>query len=438
MLLVPLASVLAATAAAAAAAALPPRCQAAADAFCASSCYPNIKSRPCAGPLIAANAAGAPHGASWKCYSPSCLSANHSTYVGGGCFCSDNTQILAVLQAHPGCTPPAPPPPPIPFGFAKAFGSGMVLAAAPKQAMVWGFCKPGASVSVSLDGDAPIHATIGPDQATGALTTWRVKLPATDAGFTNHSITATSAGKTVSLSSALFGEVWVCSGQSNMEYPIGSPTCWNASNINCTSRGAQCSFGCTQDAAATIADMAHYDGGIRLFNVGGGKATVPQAEMRGGEWMTPSAMGGRFSATCWFYGRDIYNALLPTKVPVGLISTYVGGTPVQHWTSPEGLAACMGPHSWDWPHGYLDSVLWNAMVVPLLRTVHSGVVWYQGGAVQIRVVWYLQICSCSPSHSHACMCVFLDGCCCKVRGVFALLQRTTRRTHATITAAFPR
>jgi hypothetical protein len=39
-----------------------------------------------------------------------------------------------------------------------------------------------------------------------------------------------------------------------------------------------------------------------------------------------------------------------------------------------------GPHSWDWPAGFLDSVLWNAMVVPLLRTVHSGVVWYQGTA----------------------------------------------------------
>ena len=228
--------------------------------------------------------------------------------------------------------PPAPPPPPakIPFGFAKAFGNGMVLAAAPKQAMIWGFCDPGASVAVTLDGGAKVQATIGPDQATGTLMTWRIKLPATKASFTNHTITATSAGKTVALSGALFGEVWVCSGQSNMEYPIGSPvrvtiththtlslppsfppsisldlslfvcvcvcvwggvfvrvcvclppppslttldvlpqTCWNASNINCTSKhnGAQCGFGCTQDAAQTITDMAKYDSGMRLFNV---------------------------------------------------------------------------------------------------------------------------------------------------------------------------
>ena len=81
-------------------------------------------------------------------------------------------------------------------------------------------------------------------------------------------------------------------------------------------------------------------------------------------------------------GRDIFNAM-PTKVPVGLVSTYVGGTPVQHWTSPDGLATCDGPNSWNWPKGFLDSVLWNAMVVPLLRTVHSGVVWYRAFASRL-------------------------------------------------------
>ena len=74
---------------------------------------------------------------------------------------------------------------------------------------------------------------------------------------------------------------------------------------------------------------------MRLFNVGGGSSRSPQPEMRGGEWQRPSAAGGAYSAACWFYGRDIYNAL-PTKVPVGLISTYVGGT------SPFGLG--FSPH----------------------------------------------------------------------------------------------
>ena len=86
-----------------------------------------------------------------------------------------------------------------------------------------------------------------------------------------------------------------------LRYPIGSPTCWNASNINCThGGGAQCSFGCTQDAGQTIADMPSYDGGMRLFNVGGGQSSAPRPEMGGGKWLRPSQAGGSFSAVCWF------------------------------------------------------------------------------------------------------------------------------------------
>ena len=80
------------------------------------------------------------------------------------------------------------------FAFAKAVGSGMVLQSAPKQAMVWGFC-PSSSCTVAVGfGGKTIKATIGPDQATGKLTTWRALLPATAAGFETHIITATSAG----------------------------------------------------------------------------------------------------------------------------------------------------------------------------------------------------------------------------------------------------
>jgi sialate O-acetylesterase len=88
----------------------------------------------------------------------------------------------------------------------------MVLAASPKQAMVWGFCDPGAKVDVALGGKK-IAATVGPDQADGKLTTWRALLPATAASFTTHNITATSAGNTITLADVMFGEVWVCSGQ---------------------------------------------------------------------------------------------------------------------------------------------------------------------------------------------------------------------------------
>eukprot|EP00937_MAST-01D_sp_MAST-1D-sp2_P002621 g2621.t1 len=273
------------------------------------------------------------------------------------------------------------------FVFAKAVGNGMVLAAAPKQAMVWGFCAAGDKVSVGFGGHT-IAATIGPDQADGKLTTWRALLPATGAGFDKHNITATStaAGTTLTLSDVMFGEVWICSGQSNMQYPLGSPTCWNASNINCTdhTKGhntAQCGYGCVENAGEEIAAMAGYDDGMRLFMVPGNSQAGPQAEMKDNAgWRTPSVTGGGFSAMCWFFGRDIYSAL-GKKVPVGLIETNVGGTPDQHWSSPDALQQCKGHGDpWDWDANFTDSVLWNGMVVPLLRTVHSGAIWMQGEA----------------------------------------------------------
>jgi sialate O-acetylesterase len=64
-------------------------------------------------------------------------------------------------------------------------------------------------------------------------------------------------------------------------------------------------------------------------------------------WLPPSGWGGSFSAMCWFFGRDLYDAM-ETKVPVGLVQTDVGGTPDQHWSSPDALEKCKGPDPWDW------------------------------------------------------------------------------------------
>ena len=124
--------------------------------------------------------------------------------------------------------------------------------------------------------------------------------------------------------------------------------------------------------------MAAFDEGMRLFQVTRSSSRSPLPDVGGGSgWLLPSKMGGRFSSTCWFYGRDVYSVLSP-KVPFGLIETDVGGTPDEHWSSPDALKACMGSKAWDMPEGTVDSVLWNAMIVGLLRTTISGVVWYQG------------------------------------------------------------
>jgi hypothetical protein len=85
----------------------------------------------------------------------------------------------------------------------------MILAAAPKQAMIWGFCEKEAKVAVEVtvgNLKSKISATVGPDQADGKLTTWRVLLPATKASFDTHNITASSGNLTLILADAMFGE----------------------------------------------------------------------------------------------------------------------------------------------------------------------------------------------------------------------------------------
>ena len=100
-------------------------------------------------------------------------------------------------------------------------------------------------------------------------------------------------------------------------------------------RDAQCGYGCVNNSAAEITAMSDYPH-MRLSQNTDGGSKVPLAESGNTGWMTPEKMGGKFSATCWFTFRDVYAALESPR-PIGLIETNVGGTPDQHWSSPEAL-----------------------------------------------------------------------------------------------------
>ena len=129
----------------------------------------------------------------------------------------------------------------------------MVLQMAPLQATVWGFVEAGASVTVEMNGHT-VHATTS---MWLNESTWLAKLPATEGSLKQYNISATSGASTITLSGVLFGDVFVCSGQSNMAYTIGTPTCWDPSNIDCHKKpnDAQCSYGCTENAGAEIAGV---------------------------------------------------------------------------------------------------------------------------------------------------------------------------------------
>jgi sialate O-acetylesterase len=196
------------------------------------------------------------------------------------------------------------------------FSSHMVLQQ-DKPIAVWGWATPGEAVSVALQGG---RAESEPGKTSAdEKGEWKVTLAPMKASDQPMTMTVTAGNKVV-FDDVLVGEVWVCSGQSNMEFGVGNVI--NAKD-----------------------EIAHADyPQIRLMKVA--KAWKPEAAAdMAGEWAvcTPESVikGGwnGFSAAGYFFGRELHQQL---KVPVGLIDATWGGTVIQSWTPPVGFATVPG------------------------------------------------------------------------------------------------
>ncbi len=189
------------------------------------------------------------------------------------------------------------------------FGSHMVLQR-DIVLRVWGWADPGEEVAVRLAGH---HASTEAD----ARGRWDVKLPPLKAGGP-HTMTI-EGGNRITLEDVLVGEVWLCSGQSNMEM-----------GINKVANGEQ---------EAAGADYPN----IRLFRLPWKTAGEPQQDINV-DWLvcSPKSVGSGgwpnagFSAVAYFFGREIHREV---GVPVGLIDSSWGGTRIEPWTPPAGFAA---------------------------------------------------------------------------------------------------
>ncbi|OYV05152.1 MAG: sialate O-acetylesterase, partial [Verrucomicrobiales bacterium VVV1] len=162
---------------------------------------------------------------------------------------------------------------------------------------VWGWAAAGEAVTVSIDGQTK-------STKADAAGKWSVKL---DKLTSKEPTTMTVKGSnTLTISDVLIGEVWLGSGQSNMQMNVG------ASN----------------NAAAEIAKADFPQ--IRHFAVERKTSPTPQ-DSCGGKWVLCSPQTvSQFSAAAYFFGRDLHQSL---KVPVGLINSSWGGTPIEAWTS---------------------------------------------------------------------------------------------------------
>ena len=283
------------------------------------------------------------------------------------------------------------------------FSDGVVLQRG-VSVPVWGTANEGEKVTVRFQGQ-----TVATTTRNGH---WLVRLKALKAGgpFT-LSITGDNS---MLITNVLVGEVWLCSGQSNMEFQLA-----RAANA--------------QEAIAAAGDPQ-----LRLYKVPRGATDTPQADAPG-TWneCTPGT-AATFSAVACFFGRDLRHAL---RAPIGLISSSVGGTPAEAWTShptledgpalrgildsyaeqvrtydpgaaaeqhkrdlakhkeavaqakAEGKRAPAAPRAPTDPSRSSNrpSCLYNAMIAPLQPFAIAGVIWYQGEANAKRATEYRKL-----------------------------------------------
>jgi sialate O-acetylesterase len=251
------------------------------------------------------------------------------------------------------------------------FGNDMVLQRDTPDP-IWGWTDPGKDVTVTMNGKTA-KATAGADGK------WIAKIGPFDAGGP-YELTV-SGPQEEKLTNILVGDVWICSGQSNMEFGIGN-------GLN---------------AQQEIADANHRQ--LRLFTVPKDVAYHPQtgflSKGQEGKWLVCTPENIRvgewngFSAVGYFFGRDLQEKL---NIPIGLIHTSWGGTIAEAWTSAEALKQMpefekpVEKIQSDHPAGddpekdkgkpndnpNQVTVLYNGMIAPLEPLAIKGAIWYQG------------------------------------------------------------
>jgi len=232
------------------------------------------------------------------------------------------------------------------------FGKHMVMQQN-SEVKLWGWGKPLENVYVTTTWSADTLHTVVDQNGN-----WSVFINTPAAGQI-HEVSIQGYNK-LTISDILMGEVWLCSGQSNMEWSVNH-------GIN------------NGEEAAKQAENNE----IRLFHVVWRSAPYPNIDLKG-QWVkcTPETMHP-FSAIAYFFGKELNDK---TGYPVGLISSNWGGTPVESWIpeyeikSRKALDAAANklPH-FAWAPNEV-AYTYNAMIAPLLPFKIKGVLWYQGEA----------------------------------------------------------
>ncbi len=244
--------------------------------------------------------------------------------------------------------------------------------------LVWGWAEDGEVITVQFRGQKVT--------ATAQNGAWSLRLRRLSAGGPDV-LTISSPSRTLQFTNVLVGEVWIASGQSNMEWPLTQ----------------------TDNSAAAIASATNSQ--IRFFMVPNVKAEAPTTRINSSWKVCSPDMIGGYSAIAYYFARDLVAA---RKVPVGIIQSDWGGSPAEVWMNRESLeinpryqAEILDSHAEAWKNyqtavieyekekavatskgeefkkqtprfGWRPTELYNGMIAPLIPYAFKGAIWYQG------------------------------------------------------------
>ena len=241
----------------------------------------------------------------------------------------------------------------------SAIGDNMVLQQN-STVNIWGYAKPKAKVSVACDWIAGKPVSV----KANAEGVWIVPVAVPAASFDPHTVTIKCGKEVVTLSNILFGEVWLCSGQSNMEWPVRK----------------------TLDMKKDLEGKMNTN--IRLLCTGRIAKETPQRDIpvqegKNTKWAVCNPKDlAEFSAVGYGFGKELQETL---GVPIGLVDASYGGTFIEGWMKKEVIDAdpkvakdCTKIKHKVWRGK--ESHLYNANIYPIRHNSFAGVIWYQGCA----------------------------------------------------------
>ncbi len=220
-----------------------------------------------------------------------------------------------------------------------------------RDVKLWGWCDPGEKITIKVDWDTTTYKTTG-----GSNAKWSLNVRTVAAGGPYKILIG--GRNSIQLQDVMIGEVWVCSGQSNMEMNYNWGLKQYTSDVNNAANKS-----------------------IRFFHIPKLTADFPQDDIKG-KWVVCNPEDVKsFSLVGYFFGKKLQENL---NAPVGLINTSWGGTPAEAWTPIEIIekdsilknAATLLKPSSGWP--VIPASTYNAMIHPLTNYNIAGAIWYQG------------------------------------------------------------